>query len=381
MDIYESDMMIPPHGGQLVQRILPPEKRGDIESLPTIEISSETKRELRNIGTGVYSPLQGFMGTNEAENVLKEGRLPNGTPWTIPILLPVNAESLPGKGTEVLLDHTALMTVEEVFSLDKKKAATQIFGTDSQDHPGVRRFLSLPDTFAGGKIDLIENGREPFPQFNLEPRETRVLFREKGWKTVAGFQTRNPPHTGHESLQKTVLGLVDGIFINPLIGRKKPGDFKDEVILSAYRAMIDHYMPKERAVLSILVTEMRYAGPREAIFHAICRKNFGCTHFIVGRDHAGVGNFYEPEAAIEIFDQYPDLQIKIISIKGDFFFCKKCGHLASERTCPHDESQHIKFSGTKIRELLRNKQTPPGEIMRPEVFQALLEEDNPFVGE
>jgi sulfate adenylyltransferase len=373
--------MIPPHGGKLVQRIIPSKKREDLEELPVYDISAETKRELRNIGTGVYSPLQGFMGQNEMESVVKEGRLPNGTPWTLPVLLPVDDQSFPGEGSEVLLDHTALMRVEELFTVDKKAAVTHIFGTDSLDHPGVKRFLSLPHTFAGGSIDLIEHDRQPFPRFNLEPKETRVLFREKGWKTVAGFQTRNPPHTGHESLQKTVLGLVDGIFINPLIGRKKPGDFKDEVILSAYKTMIEHYMPRERAVLSILTTEMRYAGPREAIFHAICRKNFGCTHFIVGRDHAGVGNFYPPEAAIEIFDQYPDLKIKIISIKGDFFYCNRCGHLASERTCPHDESYHIKFSGTKIRELLRNRETPPGEIMRSEVFEALLETDDPFVGE
>ena len=376
--------MIPPHGGKLVQRIVSAKNQESFEALPSIDISSETVRELRNIGTGVYSPLQGFMGQNETESVVKEGRLPNGTPWTIPVLLPIPDHSFPGEGSEVLLDHTAVMHVEELFTLDKKdkkEAVTHIFGTDSLDHPGAKRFLSLPDTFAGGSIDLLENTREPFPQFNLEPRETRVLFREKGWKTVAGFQTRNPPHTGHESLQKTVLGLVDGVFINPLIGRKKPGDFKDEVILSAYKAMIEHYMPQERAVLSILATEMRYAGPREAIFHAICRKNFGCTHFIVGRDHAGVGNFYKPEAAIEIFDQYPDMQIEIISIKGDFFYCNKCGHLASERTCPHDQSHHITFSGTKIRELLRNRETPPGEIMRSEVFQALLDTEDPFVGE
>jgi sulfate adenylyltransferase len=371
--------MIAPHGGKLVQRAIDAEKK-DVSGLETINISVELQRDLKNIGTGVFSPLDGFMCYNEVESVLKEGRLPNGTPWTIPILLPVNGNTLK-EGSDILLDNTAVMHVEDIFSLNTKEAAHSVYGTDSLEHPGVKRFLSLPDTFIGGKIQLLKREREPFSQFNLEPKETRVLFRERKWKTVAGFQTRNPPHTGHENLQKTVLGLVDGIFINPLIGKKKPGDFKDSVILHAYKTMIDNYLPKDRAVLSILSTEMRYAGPKEAIFHAICRKNFGCTHFIVGRDHAGVGNFYDPEAAIDIFDQYPDMGIRIISVRGDFFYCKRCGHLASERTCPHDEKYHIKFSGTRIRELLRKGESPPEEIMRPEVFDVLVKEEYPFVGE
>lgn len=370
--------MIPPHGGKLVSRVLDGE---DFSGLEEVSISSDLERDIRNIGTGVFSPLEGFLCLNETECILKEGRLPNGTPWTIPIILPVEEGFILKEGSDILLNSSAVMTVEEVFTLDKRDAAQSIFGTDSLEHPGVRRFLSLPDTFAGGKITLMRNIREPFYQYNLEPKETRVLFRERKWKTVAGFQTRNPPHTGHESLQKTVLGLVDGIFINPLIGKKKPGDFKDALILESYRVMIDHYLPKERAVLAVLATEMRYAGPKEAVFHAICRKNFGCTHFIVGRDHAGVGNFYDPEAAIEIFNEYPDIGIEIISIKGDFFYCKKCMHLASERTCPHHEKYHIKFSGTKIRELLGTGKRPPEEIMRPEVFDVLSKEKNPFVGE
>ena len=368
--------MIPPHGGKLVNRIVPEE---DVLGLGKIEVSPEIQRDLKNIGRGVFSPLEGFLCYNETESVLREGRLPNGVPWTIPILLPVDKNYIPEEGSDISLNDTAVMTIEEIFTLDKKEAVTSVFGTDSVEHPGVRRFLSLPDTFAGGEIQLITNEREPFSTYNLEPKETRVLFKEKNWKTVAGFQTRNPPHTGHENLQKTVLGLVDGIFINPLIGRKKSGDFKDSVILNAYQVMIDHYLPRERVVLSILSTEMRYAGPKEAVFHAICRKNFGCTHFVVGRDHAGVGNFYNPEAAIEIFNQYPDIGITIISVKGDFFYCHKCRHLASERTCPHDEKYHIKFSGTKIREFVKEGKRPPEEIMRPEVFEAIAQEEIPFV--
>jgi sulfate adenylyltransferase len=369
--------MIQPHGGRLIQRIVS-EKR-DYTGIEQMDIPVEIQRDLKNIGTGVFSPLEGFLCYNETESVLKEGRLPNGVVWTLPILLPVN-NSLK-EGDDILLGNTAVMHIEEVFSLDKRAAARSVYGTDSAKHPGVNRFIALPDTYAGGKIDVLTNDREPFSQVNLEPKETRVLFKERKWKTVAGFQTRNPPHTGHENLQKTVLGLVDGIFINPLIGRKKPGDFTDSVILNSYKTMIEHYLPRDRAVLSILSTEMRYAGPKEAVFHAICRKNFGCTHFIVGRDHAGVGNFYEPEAAIKIFDEYSDIGIKIISVKGDFFFCQRCGHLASERTCPHDEKYHIKFSGTRIRELLKKGENPPEEIMRPEVFEVLLQEENPFVGD
>ena len=368
--------MIAPHGGRLVQRV----SQKDFSGLERVEISPEMQKDLRNIGTGVFSPLEGFLCFNEVESVLKEGRLPNGVPWTIPIVLPVTSLFLK-EGCDILLDHTAVMHIEEIFTLDRKEAVKSVFGTDSVDHPGVKRFLSLPDTFAGGKIELLNSAREPFPRFNLEPKETRVLFKERKWKTVAGFQTRNPPHTGHENLQKTVLGLVDGVFINPLIGKKKPGDFTDEVILESYKVMIDHYLPKDRAVLSILSTEMRYAGPKEAVFHAICRKNFGCTHFIVGRDHAGVGNYYDPEAAINIFGEYPDIGVGIISVRGDFFYCTVCGHLASERTCPHDGKYHINFSGTRIRELLRNKENPPPEIMRPEVFEVLAREEHPFVGE
>lgn len=368
--------MIPPHGGRLIHRVS--EKK--VAGLERVDVSPEIKTDLRNLATGVFSPLEGFLCFNETESVLKEGRLPNGVPWTIPILLEV-PDTFPKGESDILLSNTAIMNVEEIFSLDKKEAALSIFGTTSLEHPGVARFFNLGDHFAGGKITLVHHEREPFSSYYLEPEETRVLFKERKWKTVAGFQTRNPPHTGHENLHKTVLGLVDGLFINPLIGKKKKGDFRDELILESYKAMIDNYLPRGRVVLSILTTEMRYAGPKEAIFHAICRKNFGCTHFIVGRDHAGVGTFYDPEAAIEIFNDYPDLGIGIISIRGDFFYCKVCKHLASERTCPHGEEYHINFSGTKIRELMRTGEKPPEEIMRPEVFEVLLNAENPFVGE
>ncbi len=204
------------------------------------------------------------------------------------------------------------------------------------------------------------------------------MFEEKGWKTVVGFQTRNPPHLGHEYVQKTALAFVDGVFINPVIGKKKAGDFKDEVILQSYDALMKNYYLRESVVMSILPFEMRYAGPREAIFHAIVRKNFGCTHFIVGRDHAGVGNFYGPYDAQKIFDEFPDLDITPLFFKS-FFYCKRCGTVTNEKACPHGEKEHINFSGTKIREMLSKGQIPPEELMRPEVAKVITRHKNPFV--
>jgi sulfate adenylyltransferase len=230
-----------------------------------------------------------------------------------------------------------------------------------------------------GDIDLVREPRHQFDRYNLSPKETRFLFNEKGWNSVVAFQTRNVPHTGHENLHKTVLGLVDGLYIQPIIGRKKPGDFKDSFILKAYEALLDEYYVKDRVVFSILPTEMRYAGPREAINHAIMRKNYGCTHLIIGRDHAGVGKFYHPEAAIEIFDDYEDIGIKPITIRGDFFYCRVCEQIASDRTCPHPDDKHIPFSGTKIREMIKAGEPPPRQIMRPEVFEVLKGEESPFV--
>ena len=246
------------------------------------------------------------------------------------------------------------------------------------EHPGVRKVYGLGDFLVGGEIHLLNDVPNPYSRYTLYPEETRVLFRERGWRTVVGFQTRNAPHLGHEYVQKTALTFVDGLFINPVIGRKKPGDFRDDVILKAYDALIKYYYPRNSVALSIFRTEMRYAGPREAIFHAIVRKNFGCTHFIVGRDHAGVGNFYGPYEAQEIFSDFPDLGITPLFFK-EFFYCKKCGGVANPKTCPHGDEYHITFSGTKIRKMLLNGEVPPPELMRPEVAEAILSFDNPFV--
>jgi sulfate adenylyltransferase len=337
---------------------------------------------VENIAKGVFSPLEGFLLEEDYSQVLNNKRLANDLPWTLPIILDVPNNFGIRSGDTITLSYQnkplALMHIEEIYSYNKKEFAQKIYGTLDNNHPGVAKLKSMGDLLLGGKIDLINEMENPFSKYNLRPVETRILFKEKGWRTIVGFQTRNAPHLGHEYVQKTALTFVDGVFINPVIGKKKRGDFRDEVILEAYEALIKNYYLKDRAVMSILPFEMRYAGPREAIFHAIVRKNFGCTHFIVGRDHAGVGNFYPPYAAQDIFDEFPDLGIIPIFFK-EFYYCRKCGGVVNEKTCPHGEEQCIKFSGTRIRELLVKGQRPPEEMMRPEVTDIILRSGNPFV--
>ena len=340
---------------------------------------------MENIAFGNFSPLEGFMGEGEYRNVLNHMRLSDDLPWPIPIVL--DAEKEVAKklkiGQEVILrnesnDPIALLHLEEKYEYNREEMAEKVFQTKDTAHPGVAKVRGMKDVLLAGKIDLIQESPTPFYNYKLKPIETRVLFKEKGWRTVVGFQTRNTPHIGHEYVQKTALTFTDGIFINPVIGRKKKGDFKDEVILASYDELIKHYYLKERAVVAILQMEMRYAGPREAIFHAIIRKNFGCTHIIIGRDHAGVGNYYSPYAAQDIFEEFPDLGIVPLFFKS-FSFCKKCNSVVNEKTCPHKPSEHINFSGTKIRELLIQGKIPPPELMRPEVAKIILGYDNPFV--
>ena len=270
------------------------------------------------------------------------------------------------------------MHVESIYGYDKGEFAEKVFLTTDKAHPGVTKVYRLGECLLGGSIEMFGKVEPPFSRFYLRPVETRVLFKERGWRSVAGFQTRNVPHLGHEYVQKTALTFVDGIFINPVIGKKKSGDFKDEVILAAYEALLRNYYLKENAVMSILPMEMRYAGPREAIHHAIVRKNFGCTHFIVGRDHAGVGSYYEPYAAQEIFSEFPDLGIVPVFFKS-FFYCRKCMTVVNEKICPHGKEFHTSFSGTRLREMLMRGETPPPEIMRPEVAEVVKQWKNPFV--
>ncbi len=378
-----------PHGGKLINRVIREKERDKVlislEKAPSLTLNAEQVRDLENVAFGVFSPLQGYLTKKELESVLDHMRLPDDTAWTIPIVLDLSEDEKEAIGTSEMLalknasgQTVGFIEVEEVYSIDKEELAQQVYGTLDTSHPGVAKTLAMKNFLIGGKIGLIAETEDEFGQYRLQPIETRVLFKEKGWRQVAGFQTRNVPHLGHEYLQKTALTFVDGIFINPIIGKKKKGDFEDEVILEAYQALIDHYYLKERAVMAIFRTEMRYAGPKEAIFHAIVRKNFGCTHFIVGRDHAGVGSFYHPFAAQEIFDDFPDLGIVPIFFNS-FFHCDKCGGVVNEKTCPHPEDLHLSFSGTRIRGMLEKGEIPPPQIMRQEVAEIILRYDSPFV--
>jgi sulfate adenylyltransferase len=379
--------MIPkPHGGKLVD-LVPKGKEKEalaqeIHRLPRLNIDTELATDAINIATGVFSPLEGFMGQEDYRGVLYHKRLSSGIPWTIPIVFDLSEEEAASVGDAVALYYQdqpiAVFYPEEKYHYDKEKFAKHVYGTTDPKHPGVAKVKAMKDVLLGGKIRLLEQLQTPFYKYNLRPIETRVLFETKGWRMIVGFQTRNVPHIGHEYVQKTALTFADGLFINPVIGKKKPGDFKDEVILQSYEALMEHYYLKERAVMAILQTEMRYAGPREAIFHAIVRKNFGCTYFIVGRDHAGVGNFYSPYAAQEIFDEFPDLGIVPLFFTA-FFHCKRCGSVANEKTCPHSEQERLDFSGTLLRKMVTEQVAPPAELIRPEVAEIVMGFEHPFV--
>jgi sulfate adenylyltransferase len=376
----EGKNMPKPHGGKLINRQI--EKTTDIKEIPKFEVNTNLSEDILNIANGVFSPLEGFLCHNDLDNIINEKRLEDDTPWTIPILLDFNGDDIK-EGDTVLLknDETgvkALLKIEEFYTYDKKGIAKEVFRTLDTKHPGVTNTFNMKKKFVGGKISLIENKTREFDEYNLSPRETRVLFKEKGWREIVAFQTRNPPHIGHEYVQKTALTFVDGLFINPIIGKKKTGDFRDDVILSSYDALMKHYYLKDRAVMSILRTSMKYAGPREAIHHAIMRKNFGCTHFIVGRDHAGVGSYYGPYDAHDIFDEFPDLGIIPVFFRS-FSRCTKCGSVVNDKICPHDQKYHINFSGKKIREILNDGEIPPEDMMRKEVAEEILKFKDPFV--
>ena len=380
--------MIQPHGGKLVDRVLDGACRKDVlaasQALPMLRISDESVSDVENIASGVFSPLQGFMGKADVRNVLNEMRLPNDLPWTIPIVLDSSPEEAARfkEGKDILLVSesgrpVAVLHLEEKYEYNKDELAEKVFLTMDRAHPGVAKVAGMKDVLLAGPLDLLEISPTPFDRYKLSPKETRILFKEKGWKTIVAFQTRNTPHIGHEYVQKTALTFTDGIFVNPVIGRKKKGDFKDEVILASYDELIKHYYLKERAVMAILQMEMRYAGPREAIHHAVVRKNFGCTHIIIGRDHAGVGTYYHPYAAQDIFEEFPDLGIVPLFFRA-FYFCKKCQSVVNEKICPHPPSEQIQFSGTKIRDLLVKGQIPPPELMRPEVAKVIMQFESPF---
>jgi len=374
--------MIKPHGGILVSRVLTNKEAASLLASNTnalrVAVGKDTLLDLENIAIGVYSPLKGFMNNDEFNNVVVHKRLPNGLAWTIPITLNVNkclAGKLIRKDTVIICDEKNVpfgaMKVEDIYSIEKEKALKHIFGTNSKKHPGVRKFCQNPEIFIGGEIWLFRRNKYPFYRFNLEPLKVRKIIEARGWKTIAGFQTRNIPHRAHEFLQKIGLSLVDGILIHPIIGWKKKGDFNPETIIKSYQILIKKYYPQKRVIFSGLATAMRYAGPLEAVFHAIIRKNFGCTHFIVGRDHAGVGGFYDKYAAHRIFDKFPDLEIIPMLLNGPYY-CKKCSSVVSDKICPHQDSDKIEISGTTLRKMILSKKKIPEEFLRKEIADFIL---------
>ena len=375
--------MIDPHGGVLVNRILTGEEKTERKrragDLPELVLSKFHLSELDNIACGLYSPLTGFMGKEAYERVLKEMRLPDGTVWSIPITLPADPEFAATLkiGEEIALsgaDGTVygFIRVSDLYVRDPKREAKLVYGTEDPAHPGVARLYAEPESLVGGEIELLKRIPVEFPERHLDPAETRRAFEEKGWKTIVAFQTRNPIHRAHEYLQKCALEIVDGLFINPLVGETKEGDIPAQVRMDCYEAVIENYFPIDRVLLGTFPAPMRYAGPREAIFHAICRKNYGCTHIIIGRDHAGVGSYYGTYEAQEIFDRFEPDELGIVPLKFEHaFYCKRCGGMATSKTCPHGKEDHVFLSGTKVRELLREGKDLPSEFTRPEVAEIL----------
>ncbi|MCA0170417.1 sulfate adenylyltransferase [Bacillus sp. RAR_GA_16] len=377
--------MIEPHGGHLVNRIPCEEDRLALlekaSMYPAITLTPWNLSDLYMIAIGAFSPLTGFMNRTDYQHVLTNMRLANGTIWSLPITLSVSEEvrdqisfsptvCLKGEDGEIY----GLLELEDIFETDKQEEAQLVYGTNDPAHPGVQKTYEQQAFNLGGPITLLQHPKALQEHFQT-PAELRESFKQRGWKTIVGFQTRNPIHRAHEYLQKTALETVDGLLIHPLVGETKKDDLSADIRMKSYLTLLENYYPTDRVILSVFPAAMRYAGPREAVFHSLVRKNFGCTHFIVGRDHAGVGDFYDTFAAQAIFDQFPkdEIGIEIMAFEHAFY-CEKCGNMATTKTCPHDGEFHLHLSGTKVREMLKNGQHPPKEFSRPEVIDLLIKE-------
>ena len=368
-----TDRLIKPHGGRLVERT--GERPEGVEALEQLTLTSRELSDLDMLASGALSPLEGFMGPADYEPVIEEMRLQSGLPWALPVCLAV--EEAPAGDRVALADDSgrplALLEVEDVYAYDKEREAERCFRTTDDAHPGVARLLAQHPLYLAGRVTVFERVAPPYPELALDPAETRRTFAGRGWKRVVGFQTRNPIHRAHEYLTKGALETVDGLLIHPLIGETKADDVPAEVRIDCYRVLLDGYYPADRVVLSAFPAAMRYAGPREAIWHAICRKNYGCSHFIVGRDHAGVGSYYGTYDAQLIFDEFESHELDIEPMFFEHsFWCRACGQMATPKTCPHGDEDHVALSGTKVRELLAAGELPPDEFSRPEVAEVLM---------
>ena len=365
--------LIEPHGGVLVDRT--GDRPEGVDSLELLTLTSRELSDLDMLASGALSPLEGFMGRADYERVLEEMRLGSGLPWALPVCLAV--ERAPAGDRVALADGTgrplAVLEVEEVFEYDKEREAERCFRTTEEAHPGVARLYAQHPLYLAGRVTVFDRLPAAPPGLALDPVETRGVFAERGWKRVVGFQTRNPIHRAHEYLTKGALETVDGLLIHPLIGETKSDDVPAEVRIDCYRVLLERYYPADRVVLSAFPAAMRYAGPREAIWHAICRKNYGCSHFIVGRDHAGVGSYYGTYDAQLIFDEFEAHELDIEPMFFEHaFWCRICGQMATPKTCPHGDDDHVALSGTKVRELLGAGELPPAEFSRPEVAEVLM---------
>lgn len=377
--------MVQPHGGKLVNRVIESNKKKEllekVRLLKKLKLNSREVSDFEMISVGSFSPLEGFLKEDDYKSVVENCRLNNGLVFSIPITLSATKEEIKNfkEDEEIALMYgneiLGILHLEQIYSYNKKREAELVYRTTDESHPGVAYLYSQGEFLLGGKITLINRPRhKDFQEYWFDPLQTREIFKEKGWKTIVGFQTRNPVHRAHEFIIKTALEIVDGLFLNPLVGETKKEDIPAEIRMKCYKVLLEKYFNKGRVFMGVYGAAMRYAGPREAIFHALVRKNFGCTHFIIGRDHAGVGNYYMPFEAQYIFDEFDSNELGITPLFFDnAFWCRRCAGMATLKTCPHQEEEHFSLSGTRVRELLARGEVPPPEFTRREIADILIE--------